>query len=459
MIVVRELAELFSIYDIDSEVLAASIRHPQHVTQAALAGSHIATLPFKVLQQMVHHPLTDKGIVTFRRTGRRRAPQPRRRAPPTGPRRARSRQPAATAPARRARPKVRVPRAPPVGRRAAARRAVRSPHAAGARGADRAIGGRPRLRLAEAPPELLILLGAILVQGGGGIAARLLATHGAALVIGMQIGLAALILLAWRPPRRGSADARAWRLAILLGAVMAVMNSLFYLSIARIPLGVAVTIEFWGPLTVAVLGSRRARDLIWVVLAAAGIWLLAGGRAAAPVERDLRRPDEPGAGRRGDRRLPAPRPGAPARQRWWRSSSSAWPAPARASRHAPSRSFPRSWSPREAACRPRGSCCRCCVGSRRTNTTARPTEPSCLALRGRELGLRRRSYECSAEMSTRGTPSPILRPSHLGTRCGPDSARTRVSSRVKPTPCPRTVLTLVPAIGGRVAACPSAARR
>jgi transaldolase len=66
MIVVRELAELFSIYDIDSEVLAASIRHPQHVTQAALAGSHIATLPFKVLQQMVHHPLTDKGIVTFR---------------------------------------------------------------------------------------------------------------------------------------------------------------------------------------------------------------------------------------------------------------------------------------------------------------------------------------------------------------------------------------------------------
>ena len=66
MIVVRELAELFSIYDIDSEVLAASIRHPQHVTQAALAGSHIATLPFKVLQQMVHHPLTDKGIVQFK---------------------------------------------------------------------------------------------------------------------------------------------------------------------------------------------------------------------------------------------------------------------------------------------------------------------------------------------------------------------------------------------------------
>src|SRR4051794_32182328 len=55
MIVVKELVEIFALHDIDAEVLAASIRHPQHVTQAALAGSHIATLPFKVLQQMVRH--------------------------------------------------------------------------------------------------------------------------------------------------------------------------------------------------------------------------------------------------------------------------------------------------------------------------------------------------------------------------------------------------------------------
>ncbi len=66
MIVIRELAEIFAIHEIEAEVLAASIRHPQHVTQAALAGAHIATLPFKVLQQMVHHPLTDKGIVQFK---------------------------------------------------------------------------------------------------------------------------------------------------------------------------------------------------------------------------------------------------------------------------------------------------------------------------------------------------------------------------------------------------------
>ena len=66
MIVIRELAEIFALHDIQAEILSASIRHPLHVTQSALAGAHIATLPFKILQQMVHHPLTDKGIVTFR---------------------------------------------------------------------------------------------------------------------------------------------------------------------------------------------------------------------------------------------------------------------------------------------------------------------------------------------------------------------------------------------------------
>jgi len=66
MIVIRELAEIFAIHEMDAEIISASIRHPQHVTQSALAGAHIATLPFKVLQQMVHHPLTDKGIAQFK---------------------------------------------------------------------------------------------------------------------------------------------------------------------------------------------------------------------------------------------------------------------------------------------------------------------------------------------------------------------------------------------------------
>lgn len=66
MIVVRQLAEIFAIHHIASEVLAASIRHPLHATQAALAGAHIATVPFKVLAQMVRHPLTESGITQFR---------------------------------------------------------------------------------------------------------------------------------------------------------------------------------------------------------------------------------------------------------------------------------------------------------------------------------------------------------------------------------------------------------
>ncbi len=105
--------------------------------------------------------------------------------------------------------------------------------------------------------------------------------HGVPLVVSLRIVLAALFMLVWRRPRRGEADARAWRYAIALGVAMAAMNSLFYVSITRIPLGVAVTIEFCGPLAVAVLGSRHVRDVVWAVLAAAGIYLLAGARLTA----------------------------------------------------------------------------------------------------------------------------------------------------------------------------------
>jgi transaldolase len=67
MTVIRELSEIIRFFEYDSEVLTASVRHPRHVTEAALAGSHVATVPFKVFQQMVNHPLTDKGIVQFRK--------------------------------------------------------------------------------------------------------------------------------------------------------------------------------------------------------------------------------------------------------------------------------------------------------------------------------------------------------------------------------------------------------
>lgn len=66
MVVIRELSDIIRFHELESEVLSASIRHPRHVTDSALAGAHIATLPFKIFQQMVHHPLTDKGIAQFR---------------------------------------------------------------------------------------------------------------------------------------------------------------------------------------------------------------------------------------------------------------------------------------------------------------------------------------------------------------------------------------------------------
>ena len=67
MEVVRELVAMVKTHDLKAEVLAASIRHPRHMTEAALAGAHIATVPLKILRQMIHHPLTDAGILQFRK--------------------------------------------------------------------------------------------------------------------------------------------------------------------------------------------------------------------------------------------------------------------------------------------------------------------------------------------------------------------------------------------------------
>jgi inner membrane transporter RhtA len=91
----------------------------------------------------------------------------------------------------------------------------------------------------------------------------------------MRIVFAAVMLAAiWRPSLRGH-DRRDLWLAAAFGLTLAAMNFSFYESINRIPLGAAVTCEFVGPLSIAVFGSRRPRDLLWVALAAAGILLLA----------------------------------------------------------------------------------------------------------------------------------------------------------------------------------------
>ena len=64
---ISEVAEIFNIHNIQTEIIAASVRHPMHVTDCALAGADIATVPYKVIEQMTHHPLTDAGIEKFQK--------------------------------------------------------------------------------------------------------------------------------------------------------------------------------------------------------------------------------------------------------------------------------------------------------------------------------------------------------------------------------------------------------
>lgn len=74
MELIEDLVQIFANYDLDTQVLAASIRSPRHLTESALAGAHVATIPTKVFDQMIQHPLTDKGIEGFmadwRKSGR-----------------------------------------------------------------------------------------------------------------------------------------------------------------------------------------------------------------------------------------------------------------------------------------------------------------------------------------------------------------------------------------------------
>jgi inner membrane transporter RhtA len=140
---------------------------------------------------------------------------------------------------------------------------------------------RARGRLEGIPPELLILIGSLSVQCGGGLATVLVRDYGPLPAVSMRIIFGAAMLLVLRPPRIRGASRAALLSCLALGLVLATMNSLFFVALSRIPIGVAVTIEFWGPLAVAVLGSRRALDLVWVGLAAAGIYVLAGGRLTA----------------------------------------------------------------------------------------------------------------------------------------------------------------------------------
>ena len=122
----------------------------------------------------------------------------------------------------------------------------------------------------------LVLLAVVSVQVGGAFAARLVPTIGAGptVVLRLVIGTLALLAIA-RPTLRGHRPG-AWWEVVGFGCALGLMNLAFYAALGRLPIGVAVTVEFVGPLTLAAVLSRRARDLAAVLVAAVGVLLASG---------------------------------------------------------------------------------------------------------------------------------------------------------------------------------------
>ena len=123
----------------------------------------------------------------------------------------------------------------------------------------------------------MVMVGVASVQIGSAVATTLFDEIGPAGTVFLRTLFAAVVLLAvWRPVA-GSLRGAALRDVALFGFVLAGMNLCFYTALERLPLGIAVTFEFTGPLAVAIAASRRPLDVVWVGLAAAGILLLAPG--------------------------------------------------------------------------------------------------------------------------------------------------------------------------------------
>ena len=121
---------------------------------------------------------------------------------------------------------------------------------------------------------MLVLASIVSVQFGSAIGRTLFDDLGATGVIALRLGLSAPFMLLLLRPRVRQWTGAAWRAAAMLGVTMGAMNLIFYLSLRTVPLGVAVTVEFIGPLLLALAQTRRLVDLLWALLATSGVVLL-----------------------------------------------------------------------------------------------------------------------------------------------------------------------------------------
>jgi inner membrane transporter RhtA len=129
-------------------------------------------------------------------------------------------------------------------------------------------------RLAAINPVWLVLVSIASVQVGASFAKQLFVATTPHATAWLRLVFASVIFLVIARPRVTGRPRRDWAIVLAYGAALAGMNWAIYLSFSRIPIGLAVTIEFLGPLAVAVWGSRRPRDLLWVALAGLGVMLL-----------------------------------------------------------------------------------------------------------------------------------------------------------------------------------------
>ncbi|MBB5638784.1 inner membrane transporter RhtA [Pedobacter cryoconitis] len=125
------------------------------------------------------------------------------------------------------------------------------------------------------PPIPAVLLSIVSVQCGAAIAKGLFPVLGAQSTALIRIGLSAIILMAVNRTNLKKLTPAQWKAVIPYGVSLGLMNLIFYMAIERIPLGLGVTLEFVGPLIVAIFGSKRITDYLWILLAGIGIALIA----------------------------------------------------------------------------------------------------------------------------------------------------------------------------------------